>query len=893
VQRRHSCPRRSTCNGQIITRRDRTASSSTIDQGSTPALKDQHYVYVNGQQVAHYDESTTVDVLSQVTAFSNSNGTGDYVVQEGDTLKSIAQAVYGNASLWYVVAQANALNGDADLAVGLSLSIPAVTTSKNDSTTFKPYNPSEIQGSTTPNLPVIAPPPPPPKQHCNVIAAIVVIAVVVAASFIVGPLAAAALQSGIAGIAVGAAAGSAAGQLAGDALGTHQGFSFGEVFTAAATAVVTAGVGEYLNTVGEVGFVAHAIQGAAGYVAQDAVEKLTGEPAHFSWAGLVANSVASGVASEFGPTEEEVRAGTTASAFEIGSASLVQGVVQRETSSALGDNHVQSWESIGENAAGSYLGAAVGNAFQPNVATRQSSPYTFDITKGGQGVPSGDPLDGYRSSDFPSVASSNMYATYAGAYGPGGYREESGYASAEAPSPGADREVSELVWPQPGSSPDASYPTRGPLYNLGVGTIPVQVPYLAPSLSNEAEVTAEPSMLEASQGLARLSAWADVEAGISTLPVRAGLAPKAAPLPDVEALYDIQPGWFAQSHAIAAAGANDPTNTPFQRGVFTVLDGLALPMVLAEEAVRATGNAPAQAGVSAQWAARASLESNSDDSLTDISNSLCTGGNALFGLAGGAGFAESAAVDTVLGSKISSFSSEGLQLSGSAGNYTLRSPFYLDATPGQLNSGIPLGIRNPLVSAENSVASEAQAVSQVAVDESASSVQTIDKVSFGAPNTMAASIGKSGYASVQEFSDVAYAKYQGLVDEGYARADEALQSGKLQVPAGVSEKTVLGQFTDDYARVGMKDWLADEGIEEGAGQVIQVNRYLYDPAGTGAYRIPDVSFPGASQIYDATLGFKSWSTPQVRGFYQYSNGSAITIVRPVQLGGSYSVLVPR
>jgi hypothetical protein len=130
------------------------------------------------------------------------------------------------------------------------------------------------------------------------------------------------------------------------------------------------------------------------------------------------------------------------------------------------------------------------------------------------------------------------------------------------------------------------------------------------------------------------------------------------------------------------------------------------------------------------------------------------------------------------------------------------------------------------------------------------------------------------------------------VDEGYARADQALQSGKLQVPAGVPEKTVLGQFTDDYARVGMKDWLADEGIDEGAGQLIQVNRYLYDPAGTGAYRIPDVSIPGANQIYDATLGLKSWSTPQVRGFYQYSNGSAITIVRPTQLGGSYSVLVP-
>ncbi|WP_176167915.1 LysM peptidoglycan-binding domain-containing protein [Luteibacter sp. 22Crub2.1] len=40
------------------------------------------------------------------------------MVQTGDTLKSIAQSVYGNASLWYVIAQANAISGDAELAVG-------------------------------------------------------------------------------------------------------------------------------------------------------------------------------------------------------------------------------------------------------------------------------------------------------------------------------------------------------------------------------------------------------------------------------------------------------------------------------------------------------------------------------------------------------------------------------------------------------------------------------------------------------------------------------------------------------------------------------------------------------------------------------------------------------
>ena len=70
-------------NGQIISRRDGTASGSTIDQGNDPGLRNQHYVYVGGQQVAHYDEKATLDVLSQVTAFSSGNGTGDYVVQQG------------------------------------------------------------------------------------------------------------------------------------------------------------------------------------------------------------------------------------------------------------------------------------------------------------------------------------------------------------------------------------------------------------------------------------------------------------------------------------------------------------------------------------------------------------------------------------------------------------------------------------------------------------------------------------------------------------------------------------------------------------------------------------------------------------------------------------------
>lgn len=83
--------------GEIIERRDDgTANGTGIDPGSNPGRETQHYAYVNGQQVAHYDNAGTLDVLNQVTAFSSNNDSPDsYVVQAGDTLESLAQGSTG------------------------------------------------------------------------------------------------------------------------------------------------------------------------------------------------------------------------------------------------------------------------------------------------------------------------------------------------------------------------------------------------------------------------------------------------------------------------------------------------------------------------------------------------------------------------------------------------------------------------------------------------------------------------------------------------------------------------------------------------------------------------------------------------------------------------------
>lgn len=70
----------------------------------------------------------------------SSSGTGSaYTVRDGDTLASIAAAVWGDAALWYLIADANGLGPSASLAAGTTLSIPGkVGNSHNDATTFKP-----------------------------------------------------------------------------------------------------------------------------------------------------------------------------------------------------------------------------------------------------------------------------------------------------------------------------------------------------------------------------------------------------------------------------------------------------------------------------------------------------------------------------------------------------------------------------------------------------------------------------------------------------------------------------------------------------------------------------------------------------------------------------------
>ena len=180
--------------GRILTKTERK-------DGGT--LKAQDYYYADGKPIASIgtisERAGEFDYnYTPVSEQYPSQAPGSYVVNAGDTLAHIAQAVWGDAKLWYLIADANSLSlGPDDVLsdgeVGTSLRIPNVISNiHNDAETFKPYNASEVIGDTTPT-PV---PPPPPKDKCKVLSAIIGIVVAIIVTVYSGGNAAAGAAAG-------------------------------------------------------------------------------------------------------------------------------------------------------------------------------------------------------------------------------------------------------------------------------------------------------------------------------------------------------------------------------------------------------------------------------------------------------------------------------------------------------------------------------------------------------------------------------------------------------------------------------------------------------------------------------------------------------------------------
>ncbi|AMO24179.1 hypothetical protein UC35_16715 [Ramlibacter tataouinensis] len=218
---------------------------------------------------------------------------GAYTVKSGDTLRSIAQTAYGDVRLWFRIAEANGLEGDADLRAGQTLSLPNIVSgASNASGTFQPYDPSKVVGDTTPNLPA-----PKPKKASWWKQLIVIIVAIVVSVLSYGALAPHMGGLGqFASIAAGAlsgAAGSIAGQLAGMALGVQESFSWKGVAVGAIGGAIGGGLaGSSLAGSSPGNIIARALITAA---LTQGIGVATGLQKRFDWRSVAAAAVGAGI----------------------------------------------------------------------------------------------------------------------------------------------------------------------------------------------------------------------------------------------------------------------------------------------------------------------------------------------------------------------------------------------------------------------------------------------------------------------------------------------------------------------------------------------------------------------------------------------------------------------
>jgi YD repeat-containing protein len=331
---------------------------------------DQFYYYANGRAIGTAGDDPTKQAnfdfnYTGVTP-ANQDGKGYgltgisaapaiHTVGTADTLQRLASGYYGDASLWYLIADANGLTGSEELVVGTQLEIPATAGVHNTDATFQPYKPGEIIGDTTAQLKYV----PPAGAKCaafsSILGAIVAIIVTYVFSFL-GPAAP----------VIGAAAGDMVRQatyaIANDnfnwtralTMGANFGvkdYDYASTAIAAGAAYVTQGVAGPVGEVADNALIGTIAASAAGTAAAQIANIALGRQEQFDWTALAATAVTAGVTHGLaGKTEVPL--------YRAGAA--VTGAVAGQGARILieGHGHID-WVAVGTDAFGAYLASSL------------------------------------------------------------------------------------------------------------------------------------------------------------------------------------------------------------------------------------------------------------------------------------------------------------------------------------------------------------------------------------------------------------------------------------------------------------------------------------------------------------------------------------------------------
>jgi len=324
--------------GQIL------ASNETLNKTT------QSYFSYNGKVLANAGTSNVSEISDTFTPISSDypgRTPTSYIVNQGDTFASIAQAVWGDSGMWYLIADANVQDPSKPLVPGNTLRIPNVISSThNNESTFKPYRLEDVIGDTTPQA-KLPPPPPPPKpkgKKCGGVASIVMVVVAIVATVYTAGAASAALGAtvtatgatattigygamgmaaltgsagalGVGAAVIGGMVGAAASQMAGKAMGVVDSFSWGQVAVGGLTAGITAGFGaaaqaESLGAWGKTAAEAmksggtygtgYAALGTFNYATNQIASRVVGLDTSFSWRDVAASAAGATVGGAMG-----------------------------------------------------------------------------------------------------------------------------------------------------------------------------------------------------------------------------------------------------------------------------------------------------------------------------------------------------------------------------------------------------------------------------------------------------------------------------------------------------------------------------------------------------------------------------------------------------------------
>jgi hypothetical protein len=132
---------------------------------------------------------------------------------------------------------------------------------------------------------------------------------------------------------------------------------------------------------------------------------------------------------------------------------------------------------------------------------------------------------------------------------------------------------------------------------------------------------------------------------------------------------------------------------------------------------------------------------------------------------------------------------------------------------------------------------------------------------------------------------------QNAVDAVYPEAVAAADAGRLQ--PRLSREEAIGNQVDFRVRQALRQLFDEYGIPYGPRANLTINNRDYETSETDIlYRIPDARLGDVD--FEWTLSQKTVSSPQIRGFFRAdSRPRAVIIIRPSQLDGASTYLIPR